>query len=470
MLGIPFLTTYINKVVKVQDVADSVDWLNYYVTSILLGSFAFAISAKQYFGKPIQCWTPQEFGGGWNEYTHDYCFINNMYGVPMNESIPDDLQSRGDHMSYYRWVPVMLALQSVLFFLPNYIWNCLHKKTSVNPRTYVHDIRKCDSLSGEDRDKAIEAVARHIDETLLNFDPHYSQTTLFTGWKATFLYLGIKFLYLVNALGQLVLLNEFLGGSYLSWGFTTLMDVVQGKPWVESELFPRVIMCDFTVRRLANWQRYTVQCVVMMNMINEKLYFFLYWWLLLLAASTLVNFVYYFFSLLVPYFRAQFIWRNVNKSDPTIAHLRRDEFAGFVNRYLCPDGVLLLNFVRQHVGGRTTFDLLNNLIHIYKARLGSSIESSPTLLKGYRNDNYKKNLEEHMPTYKPTGYGPSGLAPPYPGQNDSSDMDFIDNQATLPMSQAIQRTPVRPAMRGTPSAPSENLYASAPSGATSSNV
>lgn len=50
MLGIPFLSSYIQKIVKVQTVADSADWLNYYCTSLMLAFFSLAISAKQYFG------------------------------------------------------------------------------------------------------------------------------------------------------------------------------------------------------------------------------------------------------------------------------------------------------------------------------------------------------------------------------------------------------------------------------------
>lgn len=91
MLGIPFIGEYI-KLVKPEPVADSVDWLNYYVSSLMLIFAAVAISAKQYFGNPIQCWIPNEFKGGWEKYTEDYCFIANSYFVPIDEEIPSDFR------------------------------------------------------------------------------------------------------------------------------------------------------------------------------------------------------------------------------------------------------------------------------------------------------------------------------------------------------------------------------------------
>ncbi|KAH7670057.1 innexin family protein, partial [Aphelenchoides avenae] len=102
MFGIPFIGSYIQRVVKEQPVADSVDWLNYYCTSLMLAFFAFMISAKQYFGSPIQCWVPMEFKGGWEKYTENYCFIANSYHVPMDEEVPSDPLLRHDEISYYR--------------------------------------------------------------------------------------------------------------------------------------------------------------------------------------------------------------------------------------------------------------------------------------------------------------------------------------------------------------------------------
>lgn len=54
------------------------------------------------------------------------------------------------------------------------------------------------------------------------------------------------------------MLNKFLGGEYFLWGTSnlkiqyflgieTLLSLIRGEEWKESPIFPRVIMCDFSV-------------------------------------------------------------------------------------------------------------------------------------------------------------------------------------------------------------------------------
>lgn len=81
--------------------------------------------------------------------------------------------------------------------------------------------------------------------TLTQTDRQTFQRIARSGFNATFLYLGMKLLYVLNAVGQLVMLNYFLGGSYFYWGYQTVRDVVQGNEWTDSEIFPRVIMASF---------------------------------------------------------------------------------------------------------------------------------------------------------------------------------------------------------------------------------
>ena len=62
----------------------------------------------------------------------------------------------------------------------------------------------------------------------------------------------------------------------LSFPVKVLRAIVAGTDWTTSARFPRVTLCDFLVRRLANVQRYTVQCVLPINLFNEKIFLFVW--------------------------------------------------------------------------------------------------------------------------------------------------------------------------------------------------
>lgn len=373
MLGIPLLTDYIHKVVKPQDVSDSVDHLNYYCTSLLLAFAALAISAKQYFGSPIQCWVPNEFRGGWEKYAEDYCFIQNSYYVPFEEQIPEELHGRRDQLSYYRWVPIVLALQALMFFAPNFFWNMLYKQTAVQPRGIVKEAQKCSRLCGSQRESEVRNLAEYICDTVSTFSPrkNFEKREIHqSGGNLALLYLCTKLFYVVNIIAQLYMMNHFLGGDYLYWGYETMKHVATGKEWTESPIFPRVIMCDFQVRRLANIQRHTVQCVIMMNMINEKLYLFLWFWFIFVGICTVLNFFYYLFVMGIPQLRARLILWNISNEYIKMIGLSKNELFCFVHSFLHPDGVLLLKFVNEHVSGRIARELIYDLLKIYAKECG----------------------------------------------------------------------------------------------------
>jgi hypothetical protein len=96
---------------------------------------------QNYVGKPIQCWTPAEFPGGWTEYAEDYCFVENTYWLPFEKQIPADYDIRDREMlGYYQvylflsnklyfniqWVPFVLALQALMFNIPHFFWRLLN--------------------------------------------------------------------------------------------------------------------------------------------------------------------------------------------------------------------------------------------------------------------------------------------------------------------------------------------------------
>lgn len=67
------------------------------------------------------------------------------------------------------------------------------------------------------------------------------------GSYVTCLYVFIKQLYTLNVIGQIFLLNSFLGTGNLLYGFQIIKDLIRNKEWEKSGNFPRVTMCDFEV-------------------------------------------------------------------------------------------------------------------------------------------------------------------------------------------------------------------------------
>uniref|UniRef100_A0A915DUF0 Innexin n=1 Tax=Ditylenchus dipsaci TaxID=166011 RepID=A0A915DUF0_9BILA len=194
------------------------------------------------------------------------------------------------------------------------------------------------------------------------------------------LYLCIKLMYLGNVFGQFVLLNSFIGRGYNMWGWTALTSLATGSGWTDSPVFPRVSLCDFRVRRLANMHRYTVQCVLMINMFNEKIYLYLvlvpvrrlvdHHQLLLLRAHTHST---SFSERTLRELLKQDKFHDITDSEEAAPMIER-----FTNHALRPDGVLLLRFIEGHAGALW----LETWLPSYLIRMCAIVRMYTTLERG----------------------------------------------------------------------------------------
>jgi hypothetical protein len=236
------------------------------VTATILAFFAAVVSAKQYVGSPIQCACPMEFSGGWEEYVEDYCFVQNTYYIAPKEEIPAiDGARYAKQIGYYQWVPIVLVLQAVMFYMPNWVWESLQRQSCIDLESAVVNARSLHVLSGKEREEKLEKLVLYIGASMRAEEQQWLPKRYLS-----YLYLFVKLLYLSNVLCQIYTLNLFIGNGYALWGLTTAYGLVTGDGIADSSVFPRVSLCDFQLRRLANENNYTVQCVLMINMFNEK--------------------------------------------------------------------------------------------------------------------------------------------------------------------------------------------------------
>ncbi|KAI6175590.1 Innexin [Aphelenchoides bicaudatus] len=170
------------------------------------------------------------------------------------------------------------------------------------------------------------------------------------------MYTVTKCLYLVNLIGQFLMMNQFLDQNNHAWGFHILNDIISGHDWEASGNFPRVAFCDFTVRTMANVHRFTIQCVLMLNMFNEKIFLFLYWWLIFVGFITFFDIIRWTWDLRFETRRFHYVQKFVR--------LERGEsfiFREFCSRVISADGIFVLIMISIQANELYTQEVLQRL-------------------------------------------------------------------------------------------------------------
>jgi len=177
-------------------------------------------------------------------------------------------------------------------------------------------------------------------------------------------YLAVKLTFFVNVVGQLFALNLFLGQDFHLFGIDVLRAMMVGYDWTTSSRFPRVTLCDFRIRRLANVQRYTVQCVLPINLFNEKIFLFVWFWMAAVAALTALSLCTWVARVAFHIDRHRYVrhhLRLMSRPYDSKAESTRRLVNGFVDQYLQPDGVFVLRLIGHNTNGLTVTELLCSL-------------------------------------------------------------------------------------------------------------
>ncbi|KRZ08079.1 Innexin-10 [Trichinella zimbabwensis] len=382
-----------------QDDSD-VDRLHYWLTSNVLIALSLLVSFKQFGGKPIECLVPKMFSSAWEQYAENFCWAQDTYFLPFDESVPKEITDRERlKISYYQWVPFFLLLEALCFRLPSIMWRYLADHSGIRIRDVINLAMDERNVRAEIKEQNIDALTKHI-LNALQFHrrlkqqqqqrhviaPHRFLRLLnlpYTAAYVTSVYLLVKLLYVLNVAAQLLMLNRFLYTDTYQWyGFEALADVLNGTTWEKSGFFPRVTLCDFQVRVMGNVQRYSVQCVLVINMFNEKIFILLWFWYTVLFLITAASFAYWAYAILLPWPGRWFISRHLQLTDEPFNGNDKDDarrLRRFVNDYLKSDGVFLVRLITTRSSIVFGTELLGSLWRSFheidqQLRLNNAIE------------------------------------------------------------------------------------------------
>ena len=232
----------------------------------------------------------------------------------------------------------------------------------------------------------------------------------------------------VNVIGQMYLINTFLGGVFLTYG----TDVLK---WSESEpedrtdpmidVFPRVTKCTFhKYGPSGTIERHDAMCVLALNIINEKIYVALWFWFIVLAVLTSLYLLYVLAVISVPAMRKVLLERNAKhdfkgRIDPIMKKAQMGDWFILFLLSKNMDSVLFKDFVTK-LGDKLKTEGSNLAA---QDELIWDTDPSQVLLQAESdaNDNNEEDetLDEHLPT-EPNDVEMGVISKPTPPNSSSS--------------------------------------------------
>lgn len=276
--------------------------LHYRLTTFLFLGFSILVTAYNMLGEPVSCACAQ--CGATSiplNVMNSHCWVTATY------TVPSDLQKDGfssgstnlgpdrgrhedrNYQTYYQWVPFMLVLHGVLFYVPHWLWTLSEDGRMA---AMVQDIR----LPVLDRGvlKArVTNLAVYIRQTMGTYQGYFIRFVICDA------------LNVINVIATIYCIDKFLGHKFLDYGNKVVQYLSEGGEFSPfTTTFPKQAKCEMEFFGPTG-SRASVDglCVLALNVLNEKVYLVLWFWLIFLAVLSSVVFAGRLVLMLVRAFR-----------------------------------------------------------------------------------------------------------------------------------------------------------------------
>ncbi|KAG0694867.1 Innexin inx3 [Chionoecetes opilio] len=256
--------------------------LHYQWTATFCLAAGTLVIAKDLIGNAIQCLTN---GSDSPKHINTYCWISSTFTINTTGHLNglgnynEDIHEKTVH-TYYQWVPVVLAIQAALFYLPHYLWKSMEGKRVDH---LLQEVNK--SFFDDKAEQKIKNMTDYLRES----------------WGLNVKYFLGHFicecLYLVNVVMQMILMNSFFNGAFRDYGikvFSELSSDDEKKVSPFTEVFPRTAKCTFYKYGMSG----TIVpidslCILPHNILNEKIYLAMWIWFIILTIITSLQLIWH---------------------------------------------------------------------------------------------------------------------------------------------------------------------------------
>lgn len=225
-----------------------------YIKNFFLFAFTLCLS-RQLFGDSILCHRDRQ--GISENYLHTTCFMNGTY---------TDSEEWGRlYYNYYQWVPVLLLLESFMFYLPYHVWII-----------WIHFIPTINSKNAEN---VLNSIRQHGGQYVF--------------WKA----IALDWMYFCNFLLQALFINSFLNNG-----------IWRGVSW--EHLFPWNVKCNVDYHTGSGITTGKFNCILPLNVIYVILFKIMYigFWVILGLHGMVIP-----YQIMLVYFRKKTFWKDIHQ-------------------------------------------------------------------------------------------------------------------------------------------------------------
>lgn len=216
-------------------------------------------------------------------------------------------------ISYYPWVPWILLFMAAMLNLPHILWQSFASSSGLDLKKFINLADSHDSADNLAKILRIWHLKTNtVDRNaVISVKKFLGSLGLFHLGKHKKTYLCglmilVKLFYFLVSVGLHLSLNAFIDENFLWYGFEVVGNFLKGIPQ-NSARFPKQTICDMKIRQMSNIHTYSIQCILPINLYNEKIFIFLWFWLPLLITVNIYSLLKLMFQLLSPARRWDFV-------------------------------------------------------------------------------------------------------------------------------------------------------------------